>query len=322
MRALRSTSVSVRLAGALAERRSAAFLRQAAAAFLCFGLAACSSDSQPEGRPALSPDGGKPDVDSGGPPPACTGPGYAKSVTAAAFNGLSATVVDENGDPVPNLSAQACGINVCINKKTDGYGVAHITDRQPLTKGAFKYGGGQKYARIALPLDLPAADTITLGEQRTVAFDPPSDGAPMEPGKSATSRSATLTLASNATMTVDPFDFDTDDLQKFRSAEVPEAAWPQVVDRSLDFVLLVALTPSDAELCPAAKLTLANTPGLSPGTRVEFFLHGTDIIERWAPYGGWAKVSDGEVSADGASIETDPSGGIPVLSVVGVRLAE
>jgi hypothetical protein len=322
MRCLRSTSVSARLAGALAERHSAALHRHAAAAFLLFALAACSSDSQPEGRLPFSPDGGKTNVDSGGPPPACTGPGYAKTVTPAAFNGLSATVVDEDGDPTPNVSAQACGINLCINGKTDAYGVARITERQSLTMAAFKYGGGQKYARFALPLELPAADAIPLGEQRTVAFDPPSEGAPMEPGKSATSRGATLTLASNATIAVDPFDFDTDDLQKFRSAEVPEASWPQVVDRSLDFVLLVALTPSDAEFCPAARLTLANTLGLAPGTRVEFFLHGTDVIERWAPYGGWAKVSDGEVSADGASIETDPSGGIPVLSAVGVRLAE
>jgi hypothetical protein len=315
-------SVSARFAGALAERRSAALHRHAAAAFLCFALAACSSDPEKGAPPEPSPDGGKTNADSGAPPPVCSAPGYAKSVAPAAFNGLVATVLDENGDPIPNVSAQACGINLCINEKTDAYGVARIDERQSLTMGAFKYGGGQKYARFALPLDLPAADAIPLGEQRTVAFDPPSDGAPIEPGSAATSRSATLTLSSDATMTVDPFDFDTEDLQKFRAAEVPEAAWPAVVDRSLNFVLVVALTPSDAELCPAAKLTLANTPELSPGTRVEFFLHGTDIIERWAPYGGWAKVSDGEVSADGDVIETDPSGGIPVLSVVGVRVAE
>jgi hypothetical protein len=310
MRALRSTSVFE------AERRLAALLRGAAAAALCAALAGCSSDKAEP--PASSPDGGntKPE------PPSCPAPGHVTGGSPLTFNGLSATVLDENGAPAKNVSAQACGINVCINGKTDGNGVAHITEKQPLKGGAFKYGGGQNYARFALLLDLPASDGLELGEQRTVSFDPPSEGALIEAGESATSRGATITLSSDATAEPDPFDFETDDLKKFRAAEVPEAVWPDVVDRSLNFALLVALTPSDTEICPAAKLTLANTPELSPGTRVEFFVHGTDVIERWAPYGGWAKVSDGEVSPDGAAIETDPSGGIPVLSVIGVRVTE
>jgi len=314
MRALRSASVSE------AERRWAVLLRGAAAAALCAVLAGCSSDSK--ATPSPSPDGGKSNPDSGAPPRSCPAPGYPTGGTPLTFNGLSATVVDENGAPAKNVSAQACGINVCINGKTDSSGVALITEKQPLRGGAFKYGGGQEYARFALLLDLPASDGLELGEQRTVSFDPPSEGAPMEAGQVAASRGATITLASDATAAPDPFDFDTDDLKKFRAAEVPEAIWPEVVDRSLNFALVVALTPSDTEICPAAKLTLANTPELSPGTPVEFFVHGTDVIERWAPYGGWAKVSDGEVSADGATIETDPSGGLPILSVVGVRVAE
>lgn len=317
MRARRTTSVFQ------AERRSAAVARLAAVAILPLALAACSSDPAKEG-PRPQPEGGSggtSGVDSG-PPPVCDAPGYAKDRSPLAFNGLYATIVDENGDPVPEVTAQACGINLCINAKTDARGVARITDRIALTKPALKYGGGQHYARFALPLDVPAADALALGEQRTVSFDPPSAGAPIEPGATAASRDATLTFAANLAKKVDPFDFDTDDLTKFRSAVVPEAVWPDAVDRSLGFVLVVALTPSDAELCPAAKLTLKNTPALPAGTRVEFFLHGTDIMERWAPYGGWAKVSDGAVTADGESIETDPAGGIPALSIVGVRVAE
>jgi hypothetical protein len=75
-------------------------------------------------------------------------------------------------------------------------------------------------------------------------------------------------------------------------------------------------------MCPAAALSVPNSPGWKAGAHVELFLHGIDVAEEWAPYGGWAKVSDGSVSADGKTIATDPDGGLPALSVVGIRLAQ
>jgi hypothetical protein len=93
------------------------------------------------------------------------------------------------------------------------------------------------------------------------------------------------------------------------------------VDASLGFELVVALTPVGTELCPAVVLTLPNSPQWKAGSAVEIFLHGVDVAEAWAPYGGWAKVSDGAVSADGLTIETSPGAGLPALSAVGVRLA-
>ncbi|MEZ4234206.1 MAG: hypothetical protein R3B89_33840 [Polyangiaceae bacterium] len=44
------------------------------------------------------------------------------------------------------------------------------------------------------------------------------------------------------------------------------------------------------------------------------------IEEEWAPYAGWAKVSNGKVSSDGTKVATNPDEGIPHLSVIGVRL--
>ena len=52
-----------------------------------------------------------------------------------------------------------------------------------------------------------------------------------------------------------------------------------------------------------------------------FVGYGVYVAEAWAPYGGWAKVSDGVVSPDGASVTTVDGGGLPELSAVGVRLA-
>jgi hypothetical protein len=96
---------------------------------------------------------------------------------------------------------------------------------------------------------------------------------------------------------------------------------PSAVDASLGFGILYALTPSGTELCPPAALTVPNSANFPARSSVEIFLHGTDILESWAPYGGWAKVSDGVVSEDGRTVSTVEGGGLPGLSVVGIRLA-
>jgi hypothetical protein len=48
-------------------------------------------------------------------------------------------------------------------------------------------------------------------------------------------------------------------------------------------------------------------------------MNGLDPGEAWAPYAGWAKVSDGTVTADGKSVETDAAQGIPVLGLFGIK---
>jgi hypothetical protein len=260
--------------------------------------------------------------DDAGAPAECHGPGYASDPAAIPFSGLTASVVDVSGKGVtPGTIAQACGINICLNGETASGGRVIITEKNSLTKPAFKYGGGQNYARFALPLSPEPGQQLELGDQTTIAFDAPEKGAALQAGKTATSRTVSVTLATNAVVTVDPFDFETDDLKKFRAAVIPEESWPDAVDGTLDFDMVVALTPSDAVICPAAKLSLENTEHL-PAGKVEIYVHGVDITEEWAPYGGWAKVSDGHVTDDLATIETDPEGGLPVLSVIGIRVAK
>jgi hypothetical protein len=254
--------------------------------------------------------------------PSCHGPGYAGAPAQQSFTHLSAVVVDAAGKPVSGVIAQACGTNICLNGTTRSDGSVDI-DNKPIgmTKPAFKYGGGQEYAKFALALTDETVD-IDLGKQVTFAFDPPAMGAPLVPGGTATSRGFSVTLSADADpVAPDPFDFDTPDLKKFRAVEVPIEKAPAAVDSSLDFGMVVALTPAATVLCPAATLTVPNSPGWPAGSRVEVFLHGVDVGEEWAPYGGWARVSGGAVSADGKTIMTDPDGGIPALSVIGIKLA-
>jgi hypothetical protein len=92
------------------------------------------------------------------------------------------------------------------------------------------------------------------------------------------------------------------------------------VDPTLGFEIIVATTPVATEFCPAAELRLPNSLNWVANTPVEFFVHGVEIAEDYAPYGGWAKVSDGSVSPDGVSIVTSEDGGIPVLGVFGIKI--
>ncbi len=55
------------------------------------------------------------------------------------------------------------------------------------------------------------------------------------------------------------------------------------------------------------------------GTAVEFYIHSVSVDQEWAPYAGWAKVSDGAVSADGKTIATADGQGLPVLEVFGIQ---
>lgn len=292
-------------------------------------LFACSSTSGNSGRdrgPSVGSDAGSGStLDSGTSAPAATcdpGPGYVGDKTTTPFSHLSATVVDLDGKPAPKVTAQACGVNICLNGTTDTHGVIAIDEPTAIVRPAFKYGGGQNYAKFALPLGSAPVD-VELGDQRTAAFDAPELGAPMTPGIAATSHGVTLTLATGTTVTIDPFDYEAPDLKKFRAVEIPVDQAPAAVDPSLGLEIIVGLTPTSTTFCPRAALSVPNTPGWKAGAPVEFFLHGIEVTEEFAPYGGWAKVSSGTVSADGKTVDTDSdeTAGLPILSVVGVRLA-
>jgi hypothetical protein len=251
----------------------------------------------------------------------CKGPGLNAPPAPVAFAHLSATVLDLDGNPVSDVPAQACGVNICLNGTTSTDGSVVIDQTANIDVPAFKYGGGKYYAKFALPLGTKGPIDVDLGDETTVAFDAPEHGVPIVPGTEATSNGITLAPPTGATVNVDPLDYDTPALQNFRAVEIPVDKAPTAVDPQFGFGIVVALTPVAATICPAAKLRVPNTAKYPAGSRVQFFVHGTEVDEEWSRYGGFGMVSEGSVSADGATVETDDAGGIPILSVVGVRPA-
>jgi hypothetical protein len=291
-------------------------------ALLGVGLALALGCSSETGNAVTPPnDGGTPpDGGDSAPPPECAeGPGYGQATPKQFVQGIGATVVDLDGQPAAGELAQVCGTDLCINGTTDGYGSVAIPVNQELTKPAFKYGLGVAVAKFALLLSTePEQD---LGTIVTARFPDLGTGVKLEPGKSATSSGVTLELAPDAVIDLNLLDFRTDEEQSFRAVQIPAGQAPAAVDPSLGLELVYATTPVETTFCPHASLTVPNSLAWEPGTPVEFFVHGIVIDEAWAPYGGWGKVSDGAVSADGASVVTDEAGGIPILSVIGIRRA-
>lgn len=257
------------------------------------------------------------------------GPGYASNVTPQKVDALNGKLVDLDGNPVPDTVTTVCGLAICIFGSTDAQGVVVTCDKQTkicspgiypaldMKKPAFKYAIGLNYAKFAL-LVPPGSATVDVGPQVTARFPDFAQGQEIKDGADAVSAGVTLRVAVGSKITYEP-DFITADEKRFRAVEIPMAKAPDAVDKSLGFDGLVATTPVDTDFCPHAGLILPNNYGYPPQTEVELYIHGVDTEESWAPYGGWGKVSDAVVSADGSKIETVADQGIPMLGTFGIR---
>ncbi len=75
--------------------------------------------------------------------------------------------------------------------------------------------------------------------------------------------------------------------------------------------------PFDTVLDPPAPMTFPNTLAWPAGVTVDVFVHGLDVAETHAPFGGWKATGTATVSADAKTMRTNE--GVPVLSLVGLR---
>lgn len=303
--------------------------RSALALALAAALCACSSDDT-SGTGATTTTTGSGDgggggtttgtggegttTGTGGNAPECPGPGAPGSGETLAVESATADIVDLDGNPVAGVLAYVCGLDLCT-APTPSNGAGHVVvDAQGSSykQPAFKYGDALTYARFALPITEAAP---VLGDMATVAL--PSPGVAIAPGD-VTSGGVTLTVEAGTYIEF-ALDYDSPEKQTFRAANVPITKAPPAVDPALDFEIVYGVAPVDTILCPAVAVTVPNDPAWPAGTAVEFWIHGFDVGEDWAPYGGWAKVSDGEVSADGTTVRTSAGGGLNFLSTFAVR---
>jgi hypothetical protein len=241
-------------------------------------------------------------------------------------NAVTAKIVDQNGAPVAGQPVYLCGINVCSPASmTKSDGTATIASTMSLQKAAFKVGDALNYAELAIPLAMGTTD-FTMGGTAVINTGKLSDmpGAALTPGQDATSGDVTLSIPGDASVCF-YVTYDTPDSQLFRAVSIPlanEVPWLASAGVT-GFQLLYGVTPSETPICPPAKVTVAlpspNTTGWSPGDAVEFWITTADTGQQYAPYAGWAKMSDGAVSADGKTVSTADGQGFIVLENFAIR---
>jgi hypothetical protein len=246
---------------------------------------------------------------------------------------VTAKVVDETGAPVTaGQPVYICGIDKCSPAtQTAADGTVTISTTDTMTKPAFKVGDATSYAEIAIPLTGPTLD-LTAGGTKVISTAKLADaaGVALTPGSSATSGDVTLAIPAGASVTIDQLIYSTPALEQFHAVSIPlanEGPWLAASGHS-DFGLLYGVTPAETLLCPAAQVTVAlphktttpNDLGWAANAPVEFWVMTIDTGETYAPYAGWAKISDGTVSADGTKVSTDATGGFIFLQTFAVRL--
>jgi hypothetical protein len=250
------------------------------------------------------------------PSAACDVPIFEEEPGAEPFERLTATVLDETGEPVPDLLVQACGLDVCLNGKTSAQGRATIASDESISKLAFKYGDGLRYAQIVLLLE--GETNYELGEQLTVALPTGDPDNRFEAGSLLSSSDVTLELADDAEVRIDVLSYADSSEHLFVAKSFDEAAFPAAAENQ-NFASVWALGPAKTEICPPATLSLPNSTGLEPNTSVDLLLLITDVSGRHGRYAEWAEVASATVSADGDAIVTDEGRGIPELGLIGVR---
>lgn len=247
------------------------------------------------------------------------GPGYSMPVEPQELASVSATLLDVDEVPVEDEIFEVCGIDLCSPPARTGKdGRVTMAPATPLVekKPAAKFSHGIQMPRFAILL--PRERVIDLGVIHTVRLPALATGVPLVAGSEASSGGLTLSPSGGTQIKIDLLTYESAAEQAFRAVKLPLDKNLEFIDASLGLELVYGATPVETRFCPPAKLRVENSGGWAAGTEVEVLLHGVAIEEEFAPYGGWAKVSDARVTADAAFIETT-SPGLPVLGVVGFR---
>lgn len=273
-------------------------------------LAACGGSSPTMTAADLGPGGG-----DGGAANCQPAMKYGGGEVARPAGSVTARIVDETGAPVSGQPLFLCGIDLCSPPgRTGADGSATISSNLSMKRPAFKFGDAISYGEFAIPLTQASTDFTTGNQVLATGKLAGKPGAALAAGSSATSGDVTLTIAGGTKVAIDTLAYAADQRQ-FHATRVPLAnAGPILASATaggapVTFSLLYAVAPAGTTFCPPAQVTVALPAdvaklGFTPGTRVEFWIMTIDVGQRFAPYAGWAKASDGVVSSDGKSVST------------------
>lgn len=232
---------------------------------------------------------------------------------------VQASLVDTSGAPASGLNLLVCGDNLCsLPGQTDSQGATEFFLCEQMVLPALKFIAGPSYVSFASAV---TQESVTFPPITVFPLPSAGDAFPTSAGQ-VTSGPVTLQVAAGA-VTFDPTQPDDANTQSFRAAQVDVAKVPAPLPSSLTLSAIWGLAPVNATLNPPGTLTIPNSPSWPAGSKVDFYMNGAEPAAGVAvPYGAWGPVGTGTVSQDGTTISTDTGAGngLPVLSMVGVRL--
>lgn len=273
-------------------------------------------------------------------PGPCEGEGFEQPPNRA-LGTLTMQLVDPGDQPVAGVWAQACTTTQCLPMvgRTDARGVVSVGSADGgLITGQWptiEYGDGITFTRWAMN---PPRQSGDVGPQRVFRLPPLTTATPFPvldsakravAGGWAHAPSLHLFIEAGTEVVISRIAYGSEEERGLRAVEIPLDLAPDGVDREVGFELVLSATPSGAEFCPPVRLVTCNTPGWPPGASVEVFAQAVTppIYEAgsgtwsqgWAPgSGGWGKVAEGVVTADGRLIAAT-RGGLPFLTNIAIR---
>jgi len=228
---------------------------------------------------------------------------------------VTATVVDQNGDPAADMVADICGTNICaVYGHTDAAGLFDENAMAtPIDDPLLLYGDGITFSKMGIIIDQLGADA--LGTVSVIRLPPVAQGADFCAGAEATSNDVSISVPARASIHIDKLLY-TDPAQYGFRAAVVDAADMVHADLDPNLEVLVGTAPIDTLICPGATMTFPNPKGWADGTVVHVYLYGSKIFDHEVPYGTWGQISTATVTPDG--IVTDAGQEIGILGVFGL----
>lgn len=273
------------------------------------GSGAASSTGNTGGMTSSSSSSG-----AAGGEPDCPGPGYGGGEATIQVDSVTAVVQDLSGAPLGDLPIQVCGLDLCLYFNTMPDGTVVANTNKMLKKPAIKYGDGLAYAKLGIVLTQAVTNVGTVHTEKL-----PASGPAITVGNAAFSGGLTITPAPGGII-FDELTYDTPDKQALRAVLLPIDKLTGFVDPMMGLEIVYGTAPIETVFCGRAKASVPNTPNWPAGTAVEFYLFDTEVAQEFAPYIGWAKVSEGSVTADGMNVETASDGGLPALgAALGIK---
>jgi hypothetical protein len=229
-------------------------------------------------------------------------------------------VTDLSGQSLADVVMTFCG-SICYGSRSDSSGafVIPVGDYLDTEDYALHADGRPDHAVDYLRMQAGEPQVVTatmkLPTLPPSSVQLPPDGAP---ASTVTVGDVTLAIAAGTTFDLDVEDFGTAAGRTLRVASVAMADAPShAVKAALDAVY--ALAPSGAKSSSPMGVTVRNTAGLPASAAVDVLVLGDDYFSIPPNVGVFSVAASAHVSADGATIQTDPGQGISELTWLGLR---